>query len=122
MVLSKGFFLIGGLISLVLGIIGIVVPVLPTVPFILLATYCFARSSKKLHHWLTTHPWFAESLLDWQTKRALAKSLKRKALIMTTLSFAISIMIVPLVWVKVFLACMWLGLIIFLWQIPELED
>ena len=122
MVIKRGLYLIVGLLSLLLGVIGIVVPLLPTVPFILLAAFCFARSSERLHQWLMTHPWFAEALNNWQTKGALNKTLKRRAMIMTTLSFAISISVVPLIWVKVMLLVMLCGLLIYLWQIPELTD
>ncbi|MCT7940407.1 YbaN family protein [Shewanella holmiensis] len=122
MVIKRGLYLIVGLLSLLLGVIGIVVPLLPTVPFILLAAFCFARSSERLHTWLMTHPWFAEALNNWQTKRALNRTLKRRAMIMTTLSFAISITLVPLIWVKLMLLGMLCGLLIYLWQIPELTD
>ncbi|MCL1143991.1 YbaN family protein [Shewanella gaetbuli] len=122
MALKRGLFLLIGLTSVTLGTIGIVVPLLPTVPFILLAAYCFARSSDRLHNWLMTHPWFSEALNNWQTKRALSKKLKKRAMIMTTLSFVVSIMIVPLVWVKVMLFCMLCGLLLFLWRIPDLTE
>ncbi|GAA0781497.1 MULTISPECIES: YbaN family protein [Pseudomonadati] len=122
MVIKRGLYLIVGLLSLLLGVIGIVVPLLPTVPFILLAAFCFARSSERLHRWLMSHPWFSEALNNWQTKGALNKTLKRRAMIMTTLSFAISISVVPLIWVKVMLLVMLCGLLIYLWQLPELTD
>lgn len=122
MILKRGLYLCVGLLSLILGIIGIIVPVLPTVPFILLAAFCFARSSDKLHQWLMTHPWFSEAINNWQTKRAMDKALKRRAMIMTTLSFALSITIVPIIWVKVMLFCMLCGLLLYLWQIPELTE
>ncbi|MGZ9898626.1 YbaN family protein [Shewanella gaetbuli] len=122
MALKRGLFLLIGLTSVTLGTIGIVVPLLPTVPFILLAAYCFARSSDRLHNWLMTHPWFSEALNNWQTKRALSKKLKKRAMIMTTLSFVVSIMIVPLVWVKVMLFSMLCGLLLFLWRIPDLTE
>ncbi|WP_434940542.1 YbaN family protein [Shewanella sp. HL-SH8] len=122
MILKRGLYLCVGLLSLILGIIGIILPVLPTVPFILLAAFFFARSSDKLHLWLMTHPWFSEALHNWQTKRAMDKSLKRRAMIMTTLSFALSITIVPIIWVKAMLFCMLCGLLLYLWQIPELTE
>jgi uncharacterized membrane protein YbaN (DUF454 family) len=121
MAVKRGFFLIIGLCSLVLGVIGIALPLLPTVPFILLAAFCFARSSERLHYWLITHPWFAEGIHQWQSKRALSRSLKRKAMLMSGLSFMVSIIIVPIVWVKIMLLCMMVVLLFFLWQIPELE-
>ncbi|MCL1146713.1 YbaN family protein [Shewanella marinintestina] len=122
MALKRGFFLIVGLCSLVLGLLGILLPVLPTVPFILLAAYCFARSSDRLYLWLMNHPWFADALNNWQAQGAIRKSLKRKAYIVSSLSFLVSIAVVPLIWVKVMLACFGTGLIIYLRSIPEIED
>ncbi|MEC4725666.1 YbaN family protein [Shewanella sp. D64] len=122
MVFKRGLYLICGLCSLALGLLGIPLPILPTVPFILLAAFCFARSSERLHQWLMNHPWFSEALADWEKKRAMRKGLKRKAYIVSGLSFAASITIVPLIWVKVMLVCCAIGLGLYLRQIPELED
>lgn len=44
-------FIILGFISLGLGCVGIIFPILPTVPFFLLTSFCFVRSSKKFHDW-----------------------------------------------------------------------
>ncbi|BCV66158.1 inner membrane protein [Shewanella carassii] len=122
MVIKRGFFLISGILSLCMGLLGIVLPVLPTVPFILLAAFCFARSSERLHDWLHRHPWFAQPLNDWHARKAMRKKLKRKALLITGASFSLSIALVPLGWVKLLLAVCGICLLLFLWQIPELED
>lgn len=122
MVIKRGLYLICGLVSLALGLLGIPLPILPTVPFILLAAFCFARSSTRLHHWLMTHPWFSEALNDWDKQRAIRKGLKKKAYIVSGLSFGVSIAIVPLLWVKIMLLCFAIGLAFYLRQIPELED
>jgi uncharacterized membrane protein YbaN (DUF454 family) len=122
MVLKRGLFLLAGLSSLALGMIGIVVPLLPTVPFILLAAFCFARSSDSLHHWLMTHPWFSDALNQWQQQRAIRKGLKRKALFFTALSFCLSILVVPLIWLKFMLLTMACGLLLFLWKLPEVSE
>ncbi|MCG9696875.1 YbaN family protein [Shewanella sp. Isolate11] len=122
MAFKRSILLLIGCISLLLGVIGIFLPLLPTVPFILLASFCFARSSERLHQWLMTHPWFAEALRDWESKRAIRKGLKRKAYLATTLSFTVSIIIVPLLWVKLMLCCMLMALLLYLRQVPELED
>ncbi|GIU25252.1 inner membrane protein [Shewanella colwelliana] len=122
MALKRGMYLVVGLCSLLLGLIGIAVPLLPTVPFVLLAAFCFARSNQRLHNWLMTHPWFADALQDWDRERAIRKGLKKKAYIATSVSFLVSIAIVPLIWVKVMLACMLTGLLLYLRRIPELDD
>lgn len=122
MALKRGLFLLLGLSSLALGVIGIVVPLLPSVPFILLAAFCFARSSQTLHNWLMCHPWFSDALTQWQQQRAIRKGLKRRALFFTALSFCLSILVVPLLWLKLMLLTMACGLLLFLWKIPEIDD
>lgn len=121
MAIKRGLFLLLGLIALALGLLGIVLPLLPTVPFILLAAFCFARSSERLHYWLMTHPWFADALTQWQEQRAMSKGLKRKAMIVSALSFSVSIVVVPILWVKGLLLVMALVLLWYLKGIPEIE-
>lgn len=114
--------MIVGLCSLVLGVLGIVLPLLPTVPFVLLSAYCFARSSTRMHDWLMSHPWFSEPLNNWQQQKAMRRSLKHRAMLLSGISFTISILLVPLVWVKLLLCCGLVILLLFLWRIPEIAD
>jgi uncharacterized membrane protein YbaN (DUF454 family) len=58
LVISKVLFMSAGFLLLALGIVGIVLPVLPTTPFLLAASFCFLKSSKRLHTWITTHKYF----------------------------------------------------------------
>lgn len=59
-----------------LGVIGIFLPLLPTTPFILLACYCFSKSSERYHQWLLNHPLFGQAIQDYQA--GLGISLKHK--------------------------------------------
>ncbi|MEZ5868996.1 MAG: YbaN family protein [Defluviimonas denitrificans] len=52
----RGVLIAIGLISLALGAIGLFLPLLPTVPFVLLAALCFANTSERLHGWLFVAP------------------------------------------------------------------
>lgn len=79
--IKKTLWLIAGLICLGLGLIGVVLPILPTTPFMLLATFFFAKSSKRLHNWLVTHPQFGPSIKNWHEYGAISKPAKIAAIL-----------------------------------------
>lgn len=60
-----------GLFFTALGAVGVVVPLLPTTPFLLLAAFCFSRSSPRLHGWLLGSPVLGVLLADWEEHRAI---------------------------------------------------
>lgn len=69
-------WLLAGCFSLALGLAGAVLPLLPTVPFVLLAAFCFARSSERFHAYLIEHPRFGPMIEGWQSRRAIPKRAK----------------------------------------------
>lgn len=85
-------FLILGHLFVLLGVIGIFVPLLPTTPFILLATYFYSKSSKKFHTWLTNHKLFGQLISDWEKYGVISK--KSKWISCTTIIFFFSFTIV----------------------------
>lgn len=88
---------LAGLISLAIGIVGAVVPLLPTVPLMLLAAFCFARGSDSFHRWLVDHPRYGPAIRDWQAHGAISRRGKRAAVLAIALAFAISVLLgVPL--------------------------
>ena len=108
-----------GVLSLGLGVIGIALPLLPTVPFILLAAFCFARSSERLHHWLLSHPRFGPVIEDWNQNGAISPRVKRistlSILIVFAISLALSLRPVILMVQAVALGCV----AIFIWTRPN---
>lgn len=60
-----------GVVAVVLAVLGAFLPLLPTTPFLLLASACFARSSVRAHNWLRTNPLFGTYLRDWEDGRGL---------------------------------------------------
>lgn len=82
-----------GFLSLGLGLIGVVLPLLPTVPFILLAAFFFARSSERLHGWLLEHPTFGPSISDWNERGAIHLRGKRLATVSIVAVFGISLIL-----------------------------
>jgi uncharacterized membrane protein YbaN (DUF454 family) len=70
-----------GSTSLALGIVGIFVPVLPTTPFLLLTSFCYIRSSKRLYAWLINHRVFGSFIDNYMNYRAVKRSTKIVTLI-----------------------------------------
>lgn len=108
-----------GLLSVGLGLIGVFLPLLPTVPFMLLAAFFFARSSERLHGWILAHPTFGPSIIDWQERGAINPRGKRIATLSIVLVFAVSLLL-GLRWQilaiqAVILSCV----LIFLWSRPS---
>jgi uncharacterized membrane protein YbaN (DUF454 family) len=73
------FFILGWLLFS-LGVVGAFLPVLPTTPFMILALWCFARSSDRFHDWLYTHRLFGPPLQLWHEHRVIPLAAKYIAL------------------------------------------
>ena len=111
-----------GWLAIVLGILGIVLPLLPTTPFMLLAAWCFARSSPRFHHWLLWRSPFGRYLRHWQQHRAMPPGAKGRAICLIVVTFAISIALVHLWWVRILLLVMMTILLLFMWRIPVVSE
>ena len=85
------FWLTIGFLSLGLGIIGILLPVLPTTPFVLLAAFCFAKSSEKFHSMLVNHKTFGPLIKDWDEYGAINRNAKILAVTMMAFVFGVSV-------------------------------
>lgn len=77
--LARPLYLAGGFIALGLGAIGVALPIMPTVPFLLLAAFCFARSHPEWAQRLYDHPTYGPGLRDWRDRRAISRKAKLSA-------------------------------------------
>lgn len=112
-------WLIFGLTSFALGVIGVVVPLLPTVPFMLLSAFCFSKSSERLHNWLITHPKFGPSIEDWQRSGAINRRVKRLATVSILAAFGISLALGLKPWLLIMQALILMCVMFFIWTRPE---
>ncbi|WP_112312552.1 YbaN family protein [Pseudogemmobacter bohemicus] len=83
----RALFMALGLFFTGLGFVGALLPVLPTVPFLILAAACFTRSSERLERWLMDHPRFGPLLRDWRDKGAIPRRAKWMAAAGCTVGF-----------------------------------
>lgn len=117
--ISRLIWLLCAYISLGLGIIGVFLPLLPTTPFILLAGFCFSKSSPRLHAWLLAHPLFGSMLQDWQQHGAIATKTKWIATVSMVLLMSYPMFFLPIaLWVKLLLLSIMAGVLTFIWTRP----
>ncbi len=106
-------------LALGLGFLGIVLPGLPTVPFILAASFCAARGSRKLHLWMRRHRQFGPMIRNWEDHGAISRRAKWLASIMMALcSLLMGVSPSPL-WAWATGSTIMLTVAIWLWRRPE---
>ena len=87
---GRGLLIIAGSVSVGLGAVGIIIPVLPTTPFLLLACFCFARSSHRLHDGLLRHKLFGKLIENYVKNRAVTRKTKIVTLVLLWTGLVIS--------------------------------
>lgn len=90
MISARTLWLAVGLTATGLGLIGVVLPLMPTTVFLLVAAYAFARSSPRLHGWLTEHPRFGPVILNWHEHGSIDRKAKLMAVAVMALTFVVS--------------------------------
>ena len=108
-----------GLVSTGLAVLGIFLPLLPTVPLLLLAAACFARSSERFHSWLLQHPHLGPMIRGYLEGQGipLRSKIFTIALLWLTISVSVLLLTTPL-WVKITLLAIGSAVTIYLLQLP----
>lgn len=117
--IKRMLLVIAGVISLVVGVIGIFVPLLPTVPLVLLAAYCFGRSSKRLHHWLIHQRYFGPIIDNFQAGKGIPRRVKYRIIAVIWLSMGLSCWMVGRFWLCILLLAIGVGVSIYLLRLPD---
>ena len=95
----KLFFIILGFISMGLGCVGVILPILPTTPFLLLASFCFAKGSTRFHIWFTNTNLYKNHLENFVKTRAMTLRTK-----VTLLAFASTMLLIGFIMSDVLIA------------------
>ena len=110
--LKKKLYIAFGFLAVALAIIGVFIPGLPTVPFLLVALFCFERSSKKYHDMIMNNKYFGPVLQDYYSGKGLTSSVKIKAISFLSCGVAFSIYKIQNLHVRIALAVVWLAVAI----------
>jgi uncharacterized protein len=118
----KPIYNAAGVLALLLGILGLFLPLLPTTPFLLLASWCFARGSERLHRWLLSHRVFGEYLRNFEAGRGIPLKAKILATVMLWGSLLLAMRRFDDPAIPALLALMGAGVSIYLWRfLPTLR-
>jgi uncharacterized protein len=115
------FYLICGSLCLILGIIGVFIPILPTTPFLLLASLCYMRSSKRLYDWLINHRVFGAYIYNYVTHKAISKKNRMYALAFLWTTLILSMLVASATHVSVILIVVGLGVTLHLMTLKSWE-
>ncbi len=108
MKLKKMVYLVLGCLGLALGAVGAAVPLLPAFPFLMLAAFCFAKSSERLHTWFIGTKLYRNNLESFVKGQGMTWKTKIRIMVLVTLTMSIGfIMMHQVVVGRIVLACVW---------------
>lgn len=116
MSIKKVLWGIVGFIALGVGVIGVFLPILPTVPFLFLALFCFANSSEKVHDWFIHTGIYKKHLESYVKGQGMRKSSKVRIMATVTLLMAVGFGLMArkgLYIPCIILGCVWIAHILY---------
>jgi uncharacterized protein len=117
--LQRLLLILAGLLATALAIAGIFLPLLPTVPLLLLAAACFGRSSARLQRWLLEHPRLGPLVNDYLDGEGIPRQAKIKAVALLWLSIVLSaLFLTEGLWLRLLLVVIGAGVTGYLLRLP----
>ena len=122
--MKKILYIILGCIGLGLGAVGAAVPMLPAFPFLMLAAFCFARSSEKLHSWFVGTKLYRDNLADFAAGRGMTKKAKVRIMATVTALMSVGFIMMGLKGIVtgcIVLGCVWaFHMVYFIWGVKTI--
>ena len=114
MKIKKILYIVLGCIGVGLGAIGAVLPLIPSVPFLLLSAFCFAKSSDKLNNWFTNTKLYKNNLETYVKGKGMTCKTKLKIIVSVTVLMSIGFVMMSSVPIgRIILSTVWLIHIIY---------
>lgn len=100
----KYLFIFLGFLFTILGAVGVFLPILPTVPFLLLASICFAKGSERFHNWFKSTKLYKNNLESFEKDRSMTLKTKWSILIPVTILLLVAFFMMKNIYGKTFIA------------------
>ena len=115
--------LVLGTISVVAGVVGIILPLVPTTPFLLLAAWCFARSSERFYRLLLSNRWLGPYIRNYRDGRGMSLRAKISTLVLLWIAIIIGAgFVAPVLWLRLVMVGIAMGVTTFLLRLPTCAD
>ena len=106
--IKKIVYRILGCLGVGLGALGAVLPLLPAFPFLLLAAFCFGKSSDRLHTWFIGTRLYKDNLESYVQGKGMTRKTKIRIMVTVTILMSIGFILMHQVPVgRIVLACVW---------------
>ncbi|MGN0802219.1 MAG: YbaN family protein [Candidatus Faecivicinus sp.] len=123
--MKKIAYVVLGCIGVGLGAVGAVMPLLPAFPFLMLAAFCFARSSERLNRWFRNTKLYRNNLESYVQGRGMTRRTKIRIMITVTLLMSVGFTMMALKGAIIgcaVLSCVWaFHILYFVWGVKTLE-
>ena len=120
--LLRSLLFVLGCLSVALGVLGLFLPILPTTPFMLLAAGCFARSSARFYHWITSHQRYGPMIADYLAGKGLPLRVKLLAIGLLWLSILFGVFWVDFAWARLAMLLTAVAVTAYLWRLPRSDS
>jgi len=111
-----------GSVFVMLGVIGMFLPLLPTTPFLLLASACYVRGSEKLHRWLMNNRYLGAYIRNFRDKKGMPMSAKVATLVIFWGSISVSIWRIDIAFVQLILLVVGVFVTLLILRIKTLRE
>lgn len=122
--IRRVLYVTAGLLCVGMAYLGVLLPGLPATPWVLLASYCFSKSSPRLERWLRRSPIFGRLLRDWHQHRGIRRPVKIVAVCLVVAMVTLSIVFGGLPdWVKCVIAGLaFIGICTIIFVVPTIKN
>ena len=112
--IRKAILIFAGTVCVALGVLGMFLPLLPTTVFLLMAAYCYSRSSERFHTWLLTNKLFGPYIANYKSGKGISLRQKISTITILWLSIGVSIWMIGGFWITLLLLAIAIGVTVHL--------